>query len=242
MKHLSVFAGPNGSGKTTLINHLIESKSDSINFDRHINADDLDLVDTLDFDRFGIKVDEGDFQEFMSNSTFLDKCNINIKDLLINNNCFNVPKKSSYLGAMLADYLRHCYVNSDEIQFSYETVFSHPSKIDFLKSASDSGWQVYLYFVCTVDPSINCERVKNRVLKGGHDVPVDKIIGRYTRTLENLYPALQYCRNAYIIDNSSTEMRLITYIKPDGSFKFDTELKSIPWWIDEYILSKSDSV
>ena len=140
------------------------------------------------------------------------------------------------MGAMLADYLRYCYINSKETLFSYETVLSHSSKVDFLKYAKNHGWQVYLYFVSTVDSYINCGRVKERVLKGEHDVPFDKIQTRYIRSHENLFAALQHCRRAYIFDNLR-QMQLIAEKKPDNSLRLSND-GSVPLWFNECVLSK----
>ncbi len=240
MKRMRVFAGPNGSGKSTMVNDVIEKGLERygralINPNRHINPDDLNSTDVLDFDKFGLTVDENSFRDFMLQSPFYKGCNINIEDIIINNNCFNIPNRNSYVGSMLADYLRDCYINSEEKLFSFETVFSHRSKVDFLKSAKDGGWQVYLYFVATADPCINYDRVKDRVFKGGHDVPPEKLIDRYTRSLENLYPALQHCRRAYIYDNTE-HMRLIAEKYPEGALELRTN--STPAWLYEYVLSK----
>ncbi|AKB75596.1 hypothetical protein MSLAZ_2335 [Methanosarcina lacustris Z-7289] len=233
---MRVFAGPNGSGKTTLVNQFIKERSKLINPDRHINPDSLNLINVLDFNNFGLKVDESDFRDFISQSPFYDDCNIDIKDLKVNDNSFKITNRNSYMGAMLADYLRHCYINSKETLFSYETVLSHSSKVDFLKNAKNCGWQVYLYFVSTVDSYINCGRVEERVLKGEHDVPPDKIQDRYMRSHDNLFASLQHCRRAYIFDNS-IQMQLIAEKKPDNSLTLSNE-DSIPAWLDECVLSK----
>lgn len=240
MKRIRVFAGPNWSGKSTMVNHIIEKGYKQfgyalINPDRHINPDDLNLTDVLDFSKFGLTVDEYSFRDYMLHSPFFKKCNISIRDILLNNNCFHIPNKNSYIGSMLADYLRDCYVDSEEKLFSFETVLSHPSKIDFLKSAKDKGWQVYLYFVNTADPYINSDRVKDRVSKGGHNVPPDKIRDRYTRSLENLYPVLQHCRRAYIFDNTKN-IHLIAEKDPDGILKLHVNI--IPAWLYDNVLSK----
>lgn len=234
---MRVFAGPNGSGKTTLVNQFIKERSKLINPDRHINPDDLNLVNVLNFNDFGLKVDENDFQDFISKSPFYNKCNIDIKEIKVNDNRFYITNRNSYMGAMLADYLRHCYLYSKETLFSFETVFSNSSKVDFLKNAKDCGWQVYLYFVSTADSYINYSRVEERVLKGGHDVPPDKIRSRYIRSLDNLFDALQHCRRAYIFDNSTQQMQLIAEKKPDNSLTLLSE-DSIPAWLDEFVLSK----
>jgi predicted ABC-type ATPase len=65
--------------------------------------------------------------------------------------------------------------------FSFETVFSHPSKLEVLDQARLAGFEIILFFVALDDPSINIERVKTRVSLGGHDVPADLISNRYRR-------------------------------------------------------------
>ena len=61
---------------------------------------------------------------------------------------------------------------------------SHRSKIDILVQAQQAGYRTYLYFVATDDPTINISRVRNRVALSGHDVPADKIVTRYYRSLD----------------------------------------------------------
>lgn len=237
-KRISVFAGPNGSGKTTMVEKVIKNGLQQglevIKPNRHINPDYFNSIDFLYFNKFGLTVEESDFRRSMLCSPFYEECGIESEDFLINNNCFIVPKKNSYLGAMLAEYIKDCYIKSEERMFSFETVFSHPSKVDFLKNAEDKGWDVYLYFVSTEDPEINCARVKDRVLKKGHDVPPEKIVSRYKRSLDNLFPAFQCCTKAFIFDNT-VEMRLVAEKKLNGSLELN---ETIPAWLDDYLLSK----
>jgi predicted ABC-type ATPase len=77
-----------------------------------------------------------------------------------------------------------------------------PDKIDFIQRAKQAGFFVRLFFVGTDNPSINAKRVALRVMEGGHDVPISKIIARYTRSLANCSVAVQIADRAYIYDNS----------------------------------------
>lgn len=240
MKRIRVFAGPNGSGKSTMVNYVIKNgpikyHRDLINPKRHINPDDLNLINTLNFGEFGLNIDETTFQNSILQSTFFEDCKIKIKDIKIENNCFKIPTRNPYVGSVLAEFLNNYYINSNEKLFSYETVFSHPSKVQFLKDAKDLGWRVYLYFVCTESPVINCGRVDSRKKMGGHDVPKDKIIARYTRSLENLFPALHYCDRAYIFDNTEN-IKLVAEKFPDNTLELSDVLT--PAWLNEYVLSK----
>jgi predicted ABC-type ATPase len=88
------------------------------------------------------------------------------------------------------------------LNFTFETVMSHPSKVDFFDKCLRADYKTVLYFVATSDPRLNVERVKQRVVLGGHDVPEDRIIARYHRSLVLLPPALQLARRAFVYENS----------------------------------------
>lgn len=88
------------------------------------------------------------------------------------------------------------------LSFSFETVMSHRSKIEILEDARARGYAVVIYFVALENPDLNVERVRQRVLLGGHPVPEDRIAPRYRRCLELLPEALAQCDRAVLFDNS----------------------------------------
>src|SRR5580692_13152039 len=107
-----------------------------------------------------------------------------------------------YRAAKLADGLRRQLTEQGE-SFIFETVFSDPigHKLTFLKQAERSGYTVVLFFIGIDGPERSSERVAMRVLKGGHDVPADKIIERYPRVMSNLKRALVELSNVMVYDN-----------------------------------------
>jgi predicted ABC-type ATPase len=86
--------------------------------------------------------------------------------------------------------------------FASETVFSHESKIDLIDEAKMHGFQVLLFVVGLDDPSRLLARVAQRVKEGGHDVPADRILARYPRTLANLRPAVRKASAAFLYDSN----------------------------------------
>jgi predicted ABC-type ATPase len=102
----------------------------------------------------------------------------------------------------IADFQRERSLSA-KISFSFETVMSHPSKVELLRQAGEAGYDVTVYFVCTSDPEINIRRVENRVSSGGHDVPHDRIVATYWRSLELLPQAVQSARRTVLFDNST---------------------------------------
>ncbi len=88
--------------------------------------------------------------------------------------------------------------------FSFETVMSHPSKVDFLALAKAAGFFVQLFSIGTDDPRTNIGRVALRVALGGHDVPQDRIVARWHRTMALLPLAIVISDRSFIFDNSAS--------------------------------------
>lgn len=88
--------------------------------------------------------------------------------------------------------------------FIAETVFSHPSKLDLITAAHAAQYTVVLHvFMVTEDLSV--ERVRHRVIAGGHSVPEDKIRGRHRRLWDLVERAMTLSDTATVYDNSRRE-------------------------------------
>jgi predicted ABC-type ATPase len=85
---------------------------------------------------------------------------------------------------------------------AFETVFSAPDKLDFVVRAKQRGYFVRVFFIGTSDPRINASRVANRVMQGGHTVPIEKIISRYAKSIANAAAVIPVVDRMYIYDNS----------------------------------------
>jgi replicative DNA helicase len=111
------------------------------------------------------------------------------------------PDERTKRAQLIADQRRDACIKAKR-SFSFETVMSHPSKIDVLVKAKEAGYRVYLYFIGTDDPQTNIERVALRVAQGGHDVPNEKIRDRWLRTMTLLQQAIRSSDQSYVFDNS----------------------------------------
>ena len=88
------------------------------------------------------------------------------------------------------------------VDIIYETVFSHPSKLELIREARQLGYFVRLFFICTESPRINVDRVAERFSKGGHTVPGSKVSSRYARAMLYGAEALHMVQRGYVYDNS----------------------------------------
>ena len=86
--------------------------------------------------------------------------------------------------------------------FVFETVFSSTEKMDFVQKAKDAGFFIRIFYVCTESPLININRIAQRYLNGGHEVPISKTISRYYSSLENISRAIKIADSVYLYDNS----------------------------------------
>jgi predicted ABC-type ATPase len=90
----------------------------------------------------------------------------------------------------------------DGRSLAVETVFSAPDKPEFVRRAMSAGYFVRIFFVGTETPEINAARVTRRVLQGGHDVPIRKIVDRWARSIANAASVAAEVDRLYLYDNS----------------------------------------
>jgi predicted ABC-type ATPase len=113
------------------------------------------------------------------------------------------PMTQSYEAARIVEQQRLGWVAQRQ-SFAFETVMSHPSKLIQLQQAKDVGYVVEIYYVSTVDPRYNILRVADRVSAGGHDVPPQKVVERYYRSLSLLPLAIEIADQVTLVDNTET--------------------------------------
>jgi len=94
----------------------------------------------------------------------------------------------------------NCIKNKQSLIF--ETVLSATDKLTFIQKAKEQGYFIRLFFVSTDSPIINASRIAQRVMNGGHDVPITKIISRYSKSIANCCLAIHLVDRTYIYDNS----------------------------------------
>jgi len=89
---------------------------------------------------------------------------------------------------------------------------------------------VVLCFIGISGPSTSEERVAMRVTQGGHDVPHEKLVGRFPRLLANLKAGLRALPHVWIFDNDDlrTPFRLVAVFE---SGRAVTLKKPIPKWL-----------
>ena len=94
--------------------------------------------------------------------------------------------------------------------FAFETTLSTKSYVNLLIKAQAMGFQVTLLFFSLHSPELAESRVKNRVIEGGHDIPVEVIWRRYENGLKNFFNLyLPIIDNWMFINNSGENYEIV---------------------------------
>ena len=128
-----------------------------------------------------------------------------------------------------------CLTNKKSLIF--ETVLSSENKVEFIQKAKKTGYFVRLFFVCTNSPTINASRIANRVIEGGHDVPITKIISRFQKSITNCLKLRKLVDRLYVYDNSvENEDATLLFRFSEGTLikKYTTE---VPQWAVPLLLN-----
>ena len=127
-----------------------------------------------------------------------------------------------------AEWRERCLAEKQSLIF--ETVMSADDKVDFIERAKKAGFFIRIFFISTANPTINAARIAGRVMKGGHDVPITKIVSRYYKSIENCKMVSSIVDRLYVYDNSidGYEAKLLFRLVDGNVAKVYTE--QIPDW------------
>ena len=249
---MRVFAGPNGSGKSTMFKQVQaeKPKGKPLDLGAYLNPDDiaagLRTERSIDLTQFGLVGDEKALTAFLRKSSLV-KGGKHFDEIWSNAPCDDdrlhwLSKKNIEAFAQIATQFLCDELIKHRIKFSFETVFSHPSKLAIMQKAAEAGYKVYLYYVATASPELNKDRVLTRVSQGGHDVPPHLIESRYHRSLELLLPAIRLAYHAYIFDNTGDKPVMFAEykVKPARPYWW-LSWSDVPDWYVEHYMRKEHS-
>ena len=99
---------------------------------------------------------------------------------------------------------------NQKVDFAFETTLSAKTYIHLIKKAQSNGYFVTLVYFWLSSVDLAIERVRTRVVSGGHSIPKETIHRRYLSGIENLSKIyLPICDYWMIFDNSEYPSTLI---------------------------------
>jgi predicted ABC-type ATPase len=135
---------------------------------------------------------------------------------------FNPDKAAIEAGRIMLSKIDKLITN--QLDFAFETTLSTKSYTNTIRKARQMGYQVTLIFFWLDSPDLAMERVKIRVIEGGHDIPIPVIMRRYYAGLKNLFDLyIPICDYWMIFNNSVSASDLIA----EGYADRDIDIKNI---------------
>ena len=119
---------------------------------------------------------------------------------------------------------------AEKRSFVFETVFSAQDKIDFVIRAKQAGFFIRIFFISTSNPAINASRIAKRVMEGGHDVPIIKIISRYNKSIQNCKTVSSIVDRLYVYDNSIDDADALPLFRLSDGAVAKHYAEDIPEW------------
>lgn len=141
-----------------------------------------------------------------------------------------VLKAANYCSDLREQCLR------DKKGFVFETVFSAQDKIDFVIRAKQAGFFIRIFFISTSNPAINASRIAKRVMEGGHDVPITKIISRYNKSIQNCKTVASIVDRLYVYDNSIDDVDARPLFRLSEGVLAKQYTEDIPDWAQNILL------
>ena len=105
--------------------------------------------------------------------------------------------------------------------FAFETTLSGRTYLPRIAEWRKSGWIVTLFYLYIPDAAFSAQRVRHRVLEGGHNIPADDIVRRYPRSIRNLFAYAEVCDRTICLDNTGS--RNVTIFEKRFGQPFEVE-------------------
>lgn len=97
---------------------------------------------------------------------------------------FDPDRVARRAGRILLEEIDEAIANGRD--FALESTLSGRTHATILRQAKESGYEITLHFLWIPSAKVSLARVRQRVKKGGHNVPVADIMRRYDRIMRNL--------------------------------------------------------
>lgn len=100
------------------------------------------------------------------------------------------------------------------VSFAFETTLSGRSYLRLIRGLKKQGYRAHFFYLWVKNVDVAVSRVKDRVLKGGHDVPETVIRRRFNRSIQNFLSEYRPLADSwYLFDNSGKTPALIAIEK-----------------------------
>jgi len=96
------------------------------------------------------------------------------------------------------------------VDFGFETTLSGRSHLGVMRRLKERTYQVHIFYLWVPSVELALARIRERVLRGGHDVPETVVRRRFERSIANFLARYRLLANRWMLfDNSSSAPTII---------------------------------
>ncbi|MBO4395224.1 MAG: zeta toxin family protein [Eubacterium sp.] len=137
---------------------------------------------------------------FVTNDMYLDVPRVNLDEIVRSFGSWKNASDVAKAGMIAVKKIEQYF--SEGVSFNQETTLCGKSIFRNIQRAKMDGYFVEMYYVGVGSSQIAKERVRQRVLDGGHGIPEQDIERRYIESLNNLKSVIKICDRIYVYDNT----------------------------------------
>jgi predicted ABC-type ATPase len=119
------------------------------------------------------------------------------------------------------------------VDFAFETTLSGKLYVKLFKTLREQGYKIHIFFLWLPNSGLALSRIKNRVMKGGHNVPANDVIRRFSRSVANFFRLYQSLSDSWSLFNNSSSTPILIAERKNGkiriinTFLYNTIVQSI---------------
>jgi len=111
-------------------------------------------------------------------------------------------------GRLVAERIRE--MRDARVDFAFETTLSGRAYLRVIADLRAAGYRIHMFYLWIPGPELALLRIRERVEKGGHNVPAQDVRRRFRRTLDNLFQLYRpHLDSLRLFDNSTSEPALV---------------------------------
>ena len=99
--------------------------------------------------------------------------------------------------------------SSKKVDFAFETTLSGKTYATLLKKLKKKGYEVHLFFLWISNADLALARIKERVAKGGHNIPEIDVRRRFFRSVDNFFNTYSLLADTWSLFDNSSKPHLI---------------------------------
>jgi predicted ABC-type ATPase len=98
------------------------------------------------------------------------------------------------------------------VPFAFETTLSGRTYLRLIQRLKEKGYRAHFFFLWVDSLEVSLSRIRERVIKGGHDVPEAVVRRRFERSIRNFFLHYRGLADSwYLFDNSGARPSLIAF-------------------------------